>query len=620
MDAATLIRPAPRSDARKVFLAAAVLAGAVTVAFTLSLLFGIGGAVAERVVSDLALCVAAYAAAVSCALRSLRESGRMQWSWLLIACGTASWGLGQTVWTWYECVRDVEVPFPSLADVGYLGMPVFTAAGLLVVPLAAQSAANRARSVLDGLMVAGGLLLISYMLLLGSLIQAGADSLLGLVISLAYPVSDVVIVTIVLYIFARDRQRHSARMPLLLVGAGLLTFSISDSGFAYLTMVGAYSSGAVIDAGWFAGFLLLALAGLRPSPADEDVVEETSAAGAVGILLPYLVVLGTVAIGAIDSLRGRNGSMFVYWGRSLLILLMVGRQALTMLENRGLTRNLERRVDERTADLRASEQRFEALVQHSSDVVTVIDLDTTITYQSESVLRVFGQDPAVLVGSRLTDYLDDAGASRLTHGISTVAARPYGSVTLETGFLHADGAWRQAEITITNLLEDANVAALVLNSRDVTEQKRLEDQLVHEAFHDALTDLANRALFVDRVEQELRRHVRTESPLAVLFLDLDGFKEINDSRGHAAGDEVLKEVAARLSGRCEARTRWPGSGATSSRYWSPAAPENPVAPRVSPTEYSMPCRRRLSSTEATCTSRRASASRSAARRPATRDS
>ena len=229
--------------------------------------------------------------------------GRTRWSWGLIAAGTASWGIGQTVWSWYECVLHVDVPFPSLADVGYLGMPVLTAAGLLAIPLSAQSAANRARSVLDGLMVACGLLLISYMLLLDKLIGAGSDSLVGLVISLAYPVSDVVIVTIVLYIFARDRQRHSARMPLLLVGAGLVTFAISDSGFAYLTMIGAYTSGAVIDAGWFAGFLLLALAGARSLPKDEEA-QESAAAGSLGIMLPYLVVLGVVAVGVVDMLRG----------------------------------------------------------------------------------------------------------------------------------------------------------------------------------------------------------------------------------------------------------------------------------------------------------------------------
>ncbi|HEU5271798.1 MAG TPA: EAL domain-containing protein, partial [Jatrophihabitans sp.] len=495
---------------------------------------------------NVALTVAALAAAVACGWRAHQVSGRMAWSWGLLGAAVLSWGLGQFVWTWYESILGDEVPFPSLADVGYLGMPVFTAAGLLAIPIAAQSAAHRARSVLDGLMIAASLLLISWIAVLSPLITAGADSQMAMVISLAYPATDVVTVTMVLYIFLRGRQLHSAPMPLVMIGSGLVTFAISDSGFAYLTMTGMYSSGAVIDVGWFVGFLLIGVAALKPAKVPDPAVEAELATRPLGVLLPYVAVIAAVITSSLELLHTTNRGTFIPWNRNALIMLIVGRQLLTLLENRALTRDLEGRVEARTAELRASEQRFQALVQHSSDVVTVVDESATVIYQSESMERVFGHPAHTLVNRSLTELLESRAAGRLREALQSVAQRPYGTLSIELPIRRVDGRVCQAELTITNLLEDPNVGALVLNTRDITDRKELENQLVHEAFHDALTNLANRALFSDRVDQALRRRDRDEHPIGVLFLDLDGFKEVNDSRGHAAGDELLTQVAERL--------------------------------------------------------------------------
>jgi diguanylate cyclase (GGDEF)-like protein/PAS domain S-box-containing protein len=555
MDAVSEALPAVRrpsapaeacATARRIYLYGRAAAIAITLLVALCLSTGLGGAGVERTVSNVALTAAALSAAVACLVRACRVGGRMRLSWGLIAAAVLSWGLGQFVWTWYESVLGDEVPFPSLADVGYLGMPVLTAAGLLAIPMASQSVAHRARSVLDGLMIAASLLLISWIAVLGPLILAGADSLLAMIISLAYPVSDVVVVTMVLYIFARGRQLHATPMPLMLIGSGLVTFAISDSGFAYLTMTGMYNSGAVIDLGWFAGFLLILVAALKPTSGGATADRTALASRPLGVLLPYVAVIAAVITSSLELLRSSTLGPFVPWNRNVLILLIVGRQLLTLLENRALTRDLEGRVLARTAELRASEQRFQALVQHSSDVVTVIDPDTTVIYQSESMERVFGHPAHTLVNRSLTALLDPRATGRLREALQSVARLPYGTLSIELPIRRADGRVCQAELTITNLLDDPNVGALVLNTRDITDRKELENQLVHEAFHDALTNLANRALFSDRVDQALRRRDRDEHPIAVLFLDLDGFKEVNDSRGHAAGDELLTQVADRL--------------------------------------------------------------------------
>jgi diguanylate cyclase (GGDEF)-like protein/PAS domain S-box-containing protein len=523
-----------------------IATGGVTAVVGGWLVTGVGGPMVSQTVSNVALCAAALAAALACLDTARRHTGRMRRAWALIGLGTLFWGAGQMCWTWYESIRGDEVPFPSFADIGYLGLPPLTVAGLLAMPAAVQSVANRFRSVLDGLMIGCSLLLVSWVMLIGPAISAGADSDLALMISLSYPLGDLVIVTVVVFSVARRRQGGAVPIPLALVGTGVVTFAVADSGFFYLNLIGAYSSGAVIDLGWFVGFTFIMLAArLRgAAPADAGPVQRD--ARQFAILLPYVAVLAALATSMFENLRHGHSGGIVFWTRSAMILLIVGRQVLTLLENRSLTRDLEARVLARTAELRASEQRFHALVQHSSDVVTVVDTDAVVIYQSESVTRVFGHQALDLTGTPLTALLSKADAARLLRTLGVLASQPYGTAVLELDVHDVEGRGRHAEMTITNLLDDPSVHGLVLNTRDISERKQLQEQLVHEAFHDALTQLPNRALFKDRLDRALRRRRPSGSSVTVLFLDLDGFKEVNDSLGHAAGDDLLIRVAERL--------------------------------------------------------------------------
>jgi diguanylate cyclase (GGDEF)-like protein/PAS domain S-box-containing protein len=197
--------------------------------------------------------------------------------------------------------------------------------------------------------------------------------------------------------------------------------------------------------------------------------------------------------------------------------------------------------------IRQSEARFSSLVQNSSDVVMVVEADSTIRYMSPSVERVLGHAPGDLEGTKLTVLIhpDDRGGvlQFLTSGGRE--GDPHPGLT-EFRMKHRDDFWLHVETLRTNLMHDENVKGIVLNTRDVSERKAFEEQLQHQAFHDAVTGLANRALFKDRVEHMIERQARDNLPVSILFMDLDDFKTINDSLGHAAGDRMLAEVGERL--------------------------------------------------------------------------
>ncbi len=196
---------------------------------------------------------------------------------------------------------------------------------------------------------------------------------------------------------------------------------------------------------------------------------------------------------------------------------------------------------------RTSEERFATLVQNSSDLITVLDADNRVLYQSPSIERVLGYTVEEVMGHPFEQLLHPDEQGRILRRLTDGAGATGRSEVIDCLLAHKDGSLHHFEILHTDLLGDSAVAGIVLNSRDVSERKAFEEQLAHQAFHDPVTHLANRALFNERVRHAVARTLREDVGMAVLFVDLDDFKTVNDSLGHAVGDRVLLEVAQRVS-------------------------------------------------------------------------
>lgn len=207
-------------------------------------------------------------------------------------------------------------------------------------------------------------------------------------------------------------------------------------------------------------------------------------------------------------------------------------------------------TDERAAKLGLlrSEQWFRGLVQNSSDVIAVLDEAGVFTYASPASEDLTGVEPRRLRGRSFLELVpeeDVDGRARVRRALGSISASQH---RLELSIERPDETHRTAEVTITDLRNDPSVSGLVLNIRDVTDRKILEEDLRHQVMHDDLTGLGSRVQFNNQLSGALASS-RDGSKVAVLFIDIDDFKSINDSLGHAAGDQVVVEISARLRSR-----------------------------------------------------------------------
>jgi diguanylate cyclase (GGDEF)-like protein/PAS domain S-box-containing protein len=196
--------------------------------------------------------------------------------------------------------------------------------------------------------------------------------------------------------------------------------------------------------------------------------------------------------------------------------------------------------------MRLSEDRYRSLIQNSSDATMVMDELGICTYVSPAITELVGLDSAVFIGQRATDFIHPDDRDRVHSRLGLQLQADSGPTLVQFRMQRDTGGWRDVEAVVANQLDRPSVAGYVANIRDITERKEFEALLAHRALHDPLTGLANRQLILDRAEQMLSRSRRSCEPVAAFFIDLDNFKDANDSLGHEAGDKLLQMVASRF--------------------------------------------------------------------------
>ncbi|WNI19809.1 EAL domain-containing protein [Streptomyces sp. ITFR-21] len=515
--------------------------------YTTGASLGWGSAEVAVVMGDFGLSAASATATVSALLYARRVAGPHRPAWLLFAFSSAMLALGNAIWGWYEVVLREPVPRTSAADFCFLMFAPPAVIGLLVLAKRPVTRAGWVCLGLDTWLIGGSLLTLSWILALANAARWDGPSTARTALSLAYPLLDIVLVSMVLALHFRRSAVNRAAVNTALAALALTV--LCDALFTSPLLRAHYRSGQILDAGWFAGAILMAHApwvGSRLQPQRGPDGPTRTSAGALTALTPYLAA-AVCTLGILyNVIKGQKCDRVVLVTGATVVLALVVRQGIMLLDNISLTQELAQK-----------ENHFRSLVQGSSDVIMIAAPTGVLRYVSPAAQGVYGRDPEELVGTELAAHIHPDDLGRVLHEVrrflaATPSEEPATRIEcrIRSGRGPRDGAagrhpardeWLHVESSVNRYQ-----GGLIFNSRDVTERVRLQAQLQHNASHDPLTDLPNRALFTERLARALEGRRAGHGQTAVLYVDLDGFKAVNDTAGHQAGDDLLVRAARRL--------------------------------------------------------------------------
>lgn len=474
--------------------------------------------------------------------RAFRESSKEEkMFWLLLSIGTFSYFIAEFLWIVYENILGIEVPFPGPPDFFYMLQIVFYLGAFSYKLIKEVKKHQFTKYLFDVLIVMTVASTFSWHFLISPIIETGDLSIYSLLVSLAYPIGDLALLFGIVSIYL-GTQKSTFTKNLLFLSIGLFFQIMADSAYLYLVSFDQYESGSMIDPLFTLAILFIGFAGfLRTETVQQPLPSLTEQAApqrldAFRLSLPYVNVLILFIFMGSRS----TGIDVVTIGSGISILLVILRQILIISENQQLLRQYHNKTEE----LDISEQRYKSLFDYHPDAVYSLDVKGRFESANPATVALFGFERNELIGLPSTDFIDEEKHQKASEILaSSLKGQPQ---SYELPIRSRFGKFHLLSITNIPIMVRNNIVGIFGIGKDITENRRNEEKIQFLAYHDPLTGLANRLYFGESLKKAVEESEILNEMFAVMFIDLDHFKQINDTLGHDIGDELLISVSNRL--------------------------------------------------------------------------